>query len=135
MSRTVKDFMYNGSIEPLWYATEQCLRANKFQPAIVNGEQIFQRGNGFFLAPKFLKITFFQGGIRVEAWMKYAIVPGAFVGEIGLDRFGISIPRAQLKKTVAQIEALCMQFGARPLQDGMMFQLPPNVSAQETLRR
>ncbi len=135
MPRTVKDFMYNGSIEPLRNATEQYLRSNQFQSAIVNGEQVFQKGNGFFLAPKFLKITFFQGGIRVEAWMKYAIVPGAFVGEIGLDTFGLSIPRAQLKKTVAQIEALCMQFGAQPLQDGMRFQLPPNISAQETLRR
>jgi hypothetical protein len=46
-----------------------------------------------------------SGKLYLEAWLKFPILPGVYVGEFGIDGlFGV-IPKRQLKVRVEAIEA------------------------------
>jgi hypothetical protein len=61
---------------------------------------------GTMVAPQFIKVEPGPGGMVVEAWLKWAILPGVYAGEMGLDGFIAVIPKKMLKGRVEVIERI-----------------------------
>jgi hypothetical protein len=71
-----------------------------------DGEEYWQKGGGWVAAPQFVNTAVQPGAVKIEAWIKFAWLPGVYSGEMGLTGFmGFAIKSA-LKKKVAQLESL-----------------------------
>jgi len=67
------------------------------------GEQVLKKGSGWVSGPQFIKILFSPGAVHIEAWIKFAILPGVYVGEMGITGvFGAAI-KAMLRPRVRNI--------------------------------
>lgn len=65
-------------------------------------------------APTFIKISFFTGIVRVEAWLKFALLPGVYVGEEGLEgALGFAV-KGPLKQRVACVTGIISRYAALP---------------------
>lgn len=77
-----------------------------FQYVTYKGENVFQKGIGFWMAPTFIKVTFGTTSARVEAWIKYALLPGVFLGEMGMEgSLGVAA-KGKMKRCVPVIEQM-----------------------------
>lgn len=112
MGRYIQDYFYNGQIDGVMQSVDSYMQTAGFQPVLFDGENVYKKGNGFLTAPRFFKISYVQGVIRVEAWMKYALLPGVYVGEMDLSGFAGSAVRKPLKDAVAYAESVCLSVGA-----------------------
>ena len=61
--------------------------------------------------PTYFKFDFQGNTIRFETWMKYALFPGVYVGELATTGFVGSAVKGVWKKRIAQVEAIILQFG------------------------
>lgn len=111
MGRTVKEYEFNGSPEPMFTQIHNYLITRGYTYTEYDGEQLFKRGHGVVTAPQFIKISFFAGLIRVEAWIKFAILPGAYAGEIDLESVIGFAAKGNIKESVAQIEMMIQSAG------------------------
>jgi hypothetical protein len=69
-------------------------------------KNVWQKGIGFLVWPQFVRFETRPGALALEAWIKFALLPGVFVGEMGIDGvFGL-IPKRMLKARVVEIEKL-----------------------------
>lgn len=101
------------------------------------GELVWKKGVGVLTAPQFMRVMYNRGWIRLEAWLKYAILPGVYCGEMGLDGFfGFAI-KEQLKSRVFALMALLKQpyypqgeMAASSAEVQQSFSSPQNVSEQ-----
>ena len=84
-----------------------------FAAHVEDGEQCLKKGVGVATAPQFVKITAMNGVYTLEAWIKFAVVPGVYAGEMDLKGFTGSIPKKQLKK---RVNAFLPQVQAQMLQ-------------------
>jgi hypothetical protein len=74
---------------------------------LIDPEQgVWKLGMGLLLAPEFVRYEAREGELRMEAWLKFALLPGVYVGEMGLDGFFAIIPKRKLKTKVKEIERL-----------------------------
>lgn len=73
------------------------------------GEILWQNGAGLLTAPQFIKYKYENGLLTLEAWLKFAIIPGVYCGEMGLKGiFGMG-PKSMLKKKVNLLISLLSQ--------------------------
>lgn len=71
-----------------------------------HGEKVFKKGKGFFMAPTFIKVSATGNMFQIEGWMKYALLPGVYIGEIDFEGFtGAAVrgPAVNRMNTVEQI--------------------------------
>lgn len=76
----------------------------------------FKKGIGALTAPTFVKVSFYAQTVQVEAWLKYAILPGVFVGEIGMTGFIGCAVKGAMKNAVHQIEGMLQYYAYPPQQ-------------------
>lgn len=87
-------------------AIHDYLISEKFEYLNFEGEMVFKKGDGWVMAPTFIKVTFGQEIVRVESWIKYAILPGVFAGELGWDGFVGCAGKGTMKRCTRQIESM-----------------------------
>ena len=75
----------------------------------IKGEGVWQHGTGLLTAPQFVKYTYQDGMLTLEAWLKYAWLPGVYSGEMGLTGFVGALPKSALKAKVDQLIYLFKQ--------------------------
>ncbi len=76
------------------------LESKKYRYKVVDGETLFQKGDGVWVAPSFVKITYAGGFVRVEAWIN------AMGAEMDLEGFVGSASKKPLKKIVGEVERI-----------------------------
>jgi len=81
-------------------SVDKLLKEKKFVYRNRDGEMLYQKGKGVWVAPQFIKLTFTAQTVRVEAWID------AFGDEQGLEGLVGSAAKAPLKKLVAQVEQI-----------------------------
>lgn len=91
------------------YITKDYLIKENFVQKQIEGGTVWQNGAGFLTAPQYIKVTYLNGILSIEAWLKYALLPGVYVGEMGLTGFFGALPKGSLRKKVEQIIALVSQ--------------------------
>lgn len=56
------------------------------------GMQVWKRGNGWVTAPMIFKVDRNGNNLIIESWIPFALLPGVYFGESGLDSaFGFAI--------------------------------------------
>jgi hypothetical protein len=71
-----------------------------------DGEEYWQKGGGWVSAPQFVNTTVRGNAVKIEAWIKFAWLPGLYSGEMDLTGFfGFAIKSA-LKRKVTELEKL-----------------------------
>lgn len=84
------------------------------------GEMVWKKGTGMLAAPQFIKVDYQNGTVYLEAWMKYAIIPGVYCGEMGLTGAVACIPKSILKGRVDDLMNLLAQQVSAPVQQPQM---------------
>lgn len=91
---------------------ENFLVSEGFTKVQHNGEIVFKKGMGVLTAPQFIKMEIHGEQIQLQAWIKYALLPGVYIGEMGVTGFFAWLPKKKLKDRVDAIEAFIHQDNA-----------------------
>lgn len=130
MARYVNEFSVVNDMNGLYAAIEQYLRSEGYEYVRFENEDVFKKGKGVVSGPTFIKI--FQNGnnIRIEAWLKFAVLPGVYAGEMDLNGAMGFAMKDVLKKRVQHVESIIMQFGGQPMMAQQGFVQAPQNYAQ-----
>ena len=109
MSRYMIELPVNKSSEQIADITARYMSAQGFILATVNGEQVWKKGDGFLVAPQCVLVKTIAGSVKVEAWIKFVLLPFVFVGEMGLDGLVGALPKSMLKDKVNKLVSLIAQ--------------------------
>lgn len=91
------------------FVSEDFLKKEGFVLTSLKGEVVWKKGVGVLSGPQFVKLQYSGGMVHLEAWIKYAILPGVYCGEMGLDgAMGFAV-KAALKNKVNALVALLYQ--------------------------
>lgn len=91
--------------DDLFDEIEDYLKDEGFK-CIDRDENIWKKGMGLLLGPQYIRFRTSKGKLKVEAWIKFALLPGVYIGEMGIDGFFGIIPKKKLKARVIEIEKL-----------------------------
>lgn len=69
-------------------------------------ENVWKKGMGLMLGPQYLSYEVQPGKLLLDAWIKFALLPGVYMGEMGIDGFFAFIPKSKLKARVRVIERM-----------------------------
>lgn len=109
MARYIVDFETSKPDDMIRYITEDFFSKEGFTLVDFKGEVVWKKGTGLMTAPQFVKVSSLSGRVHLEAWMKNAILPGVYVGEMGLDgAYGWAVKKV-LKDRVNTLTALLLQ--------------------------
>ena len=115
MARYICDFMMEHNQQEFFNRAHQFLTSMGYEYVTHKGEDVFKKGNGWVSAPTFFKLTYSGTTVRMEAWMKTALLPGVYAGEHGIDGVWGFAVKDILKSRVCQLQELIMSMGATPL--------------------
>lgn len=79
MARYVQDVVLNKPNDFVFFMMNDWLQKNSFKASNWKGESVYRRGDGFFEGFRYIKYSYANGVIHLEAWLK-----GPFGGEQGL---------------------------------------------------
>ncbi len=106
MARYVKEYRQKDDPQVSFQLISQYLIGQGFKYKNYKGEDLFQKGNGWLVAPSFVKITYGPGTVRFETWISGAILPGVFAGEYGYDGFVGCAVKGTIKSVGQQMDFL-----------------------------
>jgi hypothetical protein len=116
----VADIFLNKPDDFVWFIVKDFCAKEGFNFKSYKGEDVWQKGVGALTAPQFLKIGYAGGYLHLEAWIKNAILPGVYVGEMDLSGgYGFAVKK-QLKKRVDALIGLLTQ----PIPDSQGYLSP-----------
>ena len=64
------------------------------------------------MAPQLASLNAVEGGVKLEAWLKFALLPGVYLGEFDLQGSFMLLPKRQLRKSVAEVVETLEKAGA-----------------------
>lgn len=103
MARYVNEIVLNKPDDFVHYIMNDYITKCGFKPKTKKGEQILQDGSGFLTAPRFLKYSYFNGVLHIEAWLN-----SGFGGEMNLEgTYGFAIKKAYKDELNEIINLLC----------------------------
>ena len=114
MARSSKDFPLKASPDEIFKSVYQYLMIEGYEYTQYDNENVFKKGKGLMAGPTFLKLSFSGNAVRLQAWMKFALLPGVYVGELGLTGFVGAAVKGPLKRRVEQIEEILARYAAIP---------------------
>ena len=112
MPRYHNEFKFSNPIHPQLFADiHQYMLSEGYEYRNFEGENVYKKGKGFSLGPTFLKIMADQDRIVVEAWIKFAVVPGVYASEMGIDGVFGAVPKSMLSGRVRNVERMITSNG------------------------
>lgn len=136
MGRYIRQFRISDTSRIPYAHINQFLIAEGYEPVVFEGENVYKKGKGILTGPSFFKIHMVAPDVlNLEVWMKYAILPGVYVGEIDLDSFLGWAVKGPLKRRAGYLEGIFLNigtplFGAMPYQQGYNPQPQPGYNPQ-----
>lgn len=106
MARYIKEFRINTHPEIIHNSINQYLAKEGYEYTRYDNELVFQKGQGICSNPTFFKFTYIKNTVKMETWMKYALLPGVFVGELGIDGFVGFAVKGPWKKRITNLEGI-----------------------------
>lgn len=87
------------------------LATEGYEYTVYQDEQLFKKGVGVVAAPSFIAVTFPGNTVKIQAFIKFAVLPGVYAGEMNLEGFtGIAV-KQPLKARVEYIERMILSTG------------------------
>lgn len=110
MARFVADMPTGKPDDMVQFIVQDYLTKEGFKQILYKKtEQVWKKGNGLLTAPQYIKVLTNQGNVHLEAWMRYVILPGVYVGEMDLSGgWGFAV-KALLKNRVDALARLLYQ--------------------------
>lgn len=106
MARYVKELPVSKSPEQVQDIVTKFFDQEGFKQVTDKGEQVWKKGMGILTGPQYVSVKVLPGTVKVEAWIKFALLPGVYIGETGLDGFVGAIPKSLLRGKVSRLEQL-----------------------------
>ncbi|MDR1892130.1 MAG: hypothetical protein LBQ48_03870 [Oscillospiraceae bacterium] len=78
------------------------------------GRRVWKKGVGIMTAPQFIEVYYGETSIQLHAYLKYPILPGVYVGEMGITGFFGALPKSLLKQRVSGIEQYIYSLWQQP---------------------
>ena len=104
MSRYVADFATSKSPDQVERVVSRYLSGEGFVQAAYGDEQVWQKTKWFSNdGAQYIAITPSQDGVHLEAWVRFTILPGLSIGEIGTVAIFARIPMKRLMKRVEHL--------------------------------
>jgi hypothetical protein len=85
-------------------AITKYLKAQGFK--LQSGDENIWKKGGSFSNPLFVRTRPAAGAIELEAWIRFVILPGVYVGEFDLEGMFLMVQKRQLKAHVEAITKL-----------------------------
>lgn len=111
MARYHNEFQFMADPKPVLQQIHNYLMSEKYEYLDFKGELVYKKGMGVATGPSFVKVMAGNERIVVEAWIKFAALPGVYAGETGIDGVLGAIPKSFLKTRVQYVESLIVQAG------------------------
>lgn len=108
-NRFVTDFAVPHQADLIQFVAEDFFAKEGFTLIDYKGEMVWKKGIGMLSAPQYIKLNYQDGQVHLEAWLKYALLPGVYCGEMGLDGFWGFAIKDMLRKKVNTLMALLCQ--------------------------
>jgi hypothetical protein len=110
LARTITDFQTARPDEQVRQIVMDYMKNEGFSYTTVKGEPVWKKGVGALTAPQFMKVECQNGHVHMEAWIKYALLPGVYVGEMALKGFfGIAVKKPLKKRMELLTQILTQQ--------------------------
>lgn len=100
MSRYHNEFQSGRPDEQLKLIADDYFYKEGFKLIQYKGEWVWKKGVGALTAPQYIKLYFQNGRVTVEAFLKYPIFIGVYVGEMSLAGAFAIIPKKMLQSKV-----------------------------------
>jgi hypothetical protein len=104
MSRYVNQIKTPFNPVTLYQPLSEYLLREGFSQINYKGVRAWKKGMGILTAPQYVILSNGPDYIQLEAFLRFAILPGVYAGEMGITGFGGAIPKRLLKKRVEAIE-------------------------------
>ena len=69
----------------------------------INGETMYQKGKGFLEMPRYFSYRYMNGVIHIEAWVRFAWLPGVYGKESDMSGFVGSVPKNAYKEDIEEL--------------------------------
>lgn len=115
MSRHVVTFKVNQPAEWVNSTVTEFFRVNGYEKDTHKGAHVWRRGMGVMTAPRFMEISYLNGEVKIEAWLAVPLLPGVFVGELGVKGFYAFPLKSMLKGEVQSLSRI-LQASASPAE-------------------
>ncbi len=111
MSRYTNTFYTNLTFEEFNTIVSQYLTAQGFKQINPNYDQLWKKGVGLLTAPMYIGALYNPQNFSVTicAYIKFALLPGVYIGEMDLTGFFGAVPKSMLKTKVAELEQMLNQ--------------------------
>ncbi|RPJ05407.1 MAG: hypothetical protein EHM28_12175 [Spirochaetaceae bacterium] len=106
MGRYINDIDSKKSEADLNKLIQDFMSKEGFKQFKYGQEQVWKKGMGILTGPQFMKTDAKAGKVHLEAWIKMALLPGVYVGEMGITGFFAFAIKAVLKKRVENLQKL-----------------------------
>ena len=91
------------------------------------GQKVWKKGFGVVTCPQYFSIQYQENVIYLEAFIRYAILPGVYVGEMGIDSFFAAVPKSLLKQRVNTVEGYIINLWQIAQQNQAAMQQQPSA--------
>ena len=127
MSRFIQDVPIQNSENSIQFICEDFLKKEGFEFVAYKGQMVWKKGVGLLMAPQFISLQYGPGILHIEAWIKFAILPGVYCGEMGINGFLAAIPKSQLRNRINTLMSLISRL--EPVSQGIPI---ANTAAYQT---
>ncbi len=104
MARYESQYQISLPRETVFAQINEYLRREGYEYTSYQNEILFKKGHGVVSAPSFVSVTFPGNTVKLQAFIKFAVVPGVYAGEMNLEGFtGIAV-KDPLKARIRHIE-------------------------------
>jgi len=100
MSRYLIEFQSSKTKAEIGQILDTYFANEGFKPIEYKGEHVYKKGIGLLTAPQYLLVEYGDNAVKIQAWIKNALLPGVYVGEMGLKGFVGAVPKAALRSKV-----------------------------------
>ena len=133
MAKYVKVFQFNADANILFNQINNYLVSEGYEYIQYDGESVFKKGKGMLSNPTYFKFIFEGYTVRFETWMKYALLPGVYVGELGTTGFVGSAAKGVWKKRIAEVETIILQYGYEIVANNVQTGNQPSNTVNSTV--
>ncbi len=109
MARFIKDYETNKSPETLEAIIKEFFQKERFEKYLDRNEEVWKKGMGILTGPQLMKVEINGSKVHLEAWTKFAILPGVYIGEFGTTGIIGALPKKLLRNKIELFEKVILQ--------------------------